>query len=463
MNVTLINPPAPHIETSSVLGITVPPLGLAYLAAVLEKEGHSVRIIDAQALGISQPQIKREIAKDQPDILGVTSTTASIWEALAIVKAARETCPGAITVLGGPHATFLPTEVLRKCPQLDVVCVGEGERTILELAQTIKRKETLSSVRGIVYRSGDQIVKTSPQPLIDDLDFLPFPARHLLPMNRYTILGEKAIIGHIMSSRGCPFNCTFCASSFLFGKKFRGRSPRNVVDEIEEVVSQYNPQSIEFSDDEFTLDRKRVEGICEEIKRRSLSIPWACSSRVDTISRELLRRMKEAGCTLIYYGVESGSQRILNLMRKGTTIKQAIDAIRWTKEVGIETLASYILGFPGETKKDIEKTITFAKKLNTDYAQFSLATPYPGTELYESAKKKGLLLTEDWTWYTAGKPIILTSDCTKEDLMRLLTKAYRSFYLSPGILLRHLRKRHLPLILRAIRSALPTILLKRLK
>ena len=461
MNVALINPPAPHIEASSVLGITVPPLGLAYLAAVLERGGHSVRIIDAQALGILLPQIKREIERDQPDIVGVTSTTPTMREALAIVEATKEACPGAITVVGGPHVTFLPAETLRECPQLDVVCVGEGERTMHELTQTIERKASLANVRGIVYRSGDHIVKTPPQPLIDDLDSLPFPARHLLPMDRYTILGKKSLIGHIMTSRGCPFNCTFCASSLLFGKRFRGRSPKNVVDEIEQVVSKYNPGSIEFSDDEFTLDRKRAEDICEEIKRRGLGILWACSSRVDTVSRELLRKMRAAGCFLIYYGVESGSQRILNLVRKGTRIKRVIDAIKWTKEVGIETLASYIIGFPGETKEDIEKTITFAKRLSTDYAQFSLATPYPGTELYDSAKEKGLLLTEDWSQYTAGKPIILNNDCSKEDLMRLLTKAYKSFYLSPRILLRHLRKRHLPLILRAIRSALPTILLKR--
>lgn len=461
MRVILINPSAPHIEASSLLGITVPPLGLAYLAAVLEKDGHSVRIIDASAVGIPLPQIKHEMEKDQPNIVGVTSTTPTIREALATIKTVKGGCPNAITVIGGPHVTFLPAETLRECPQLDVVCIGEGERTILELAQAIERKASLSSVRGIVYRSGDRIVKTQPQPVIDDLDSLPFPARHLLPMDKYTIFGRKSVIGHLLTSRGCPFSCTFCASSLILGKRFRGRSPKSVVNEIEQVVSKYNLGSIEFSDDEFTLDRKRAEGICDGIKRRGLDILWACSSRVDTVSKELLRKMKEAGCFLIYYGVESGSQRILNLMRKGTRIKRVIDAIRWTKEVGIETLASYIIGFPGETREDMEKTISFAKRLSTDYAQFSLATPYPGTELYDSAKETGLLLTEDWSQYTAGKPIILNNNCSKEDLMRLLAKAYKCFYLSPGILLRHLRKRHLPLILRAIQSALPTILLKR--
>lgn len=463
MYVTLINPPAPHVEVFSVLGITVPPLGLAYLAAVLEEDGHLVRIIDAQALRIPLPQIKREIKRDEPDIVGVTSTTPTIREALAIVKAVKEACPDATTILGGPHATFLPAETLRECPQLDVVCVSEGERTMLELTRAIENKAGLARVRGIIYRCGDHIVKTSSQPLIEDLDSLPFPARHLLPMERYTVLGKKSIIVHLMTSRGCPYNCIFCGSSLLFGKRFRGRSPKNVVDEIEEVVSRYNPASIEFSDDEFTLDHKRVEGICDEIRRRGLNIPWACSSRVDTVSKELLRKMKKAGCFLIYYGVESGSQHILNLMRKGTRIRQAIEAIRWTKEVGIETLASYIIGFPGETKEDIEKTITFARKLNTDYAQFSLATPYPGTELYNSAKEKELLLNEDWSQYTAGKPIILNSECSKRDLIRLLTKAYKSFYLSPRILLHHLRKHRLSLILKAIQSTLPIVILKQFR
>ena len=446
----MVNPPAPQVETFSLLGITVPPLGLAYLAAVLENDGHSVRIIDAPTLNLSLSQIGRELEHDQPDIVGVTSTTPTIYEALSVIRKAKRVCPNAVTVVGGPHASFFAAETLKECKELDVVCRGEGERTTVELAQAIERKEGLSKVKGIIFRSGDNIVETTPQPWIKDLDSLPFPARHLLPMDKYTILGKRSTIGNIISSRGCPFNCAFCASSLLFGRIFRARSPKNVVDEMEQLIYGYHPETIEFSDDLFTLDKKRTEAICDEIKRRGLDIAWACSSRVDTISRALLQKMKRAGCMLIYYGVESGSQRILNLMKKHVRIEQIVKAIRWTKEVGIETLASFIIGFPGETREDVEKTIAFAKKLDTDYAQFSFATPYPGTELYRLAKEKGLLLTEDWSQYTAGKPIIAVDDSTKDDLIKLLKKAYQRFYLSPKLLLRHLRRCRFSLFFKVI-------------
>lgn len=453
MKITLVNPPTPCIESFSVLGITVPPLGLAYLAAVLESEGHTVDVIDASALGMPVPEIKRKIARNQPEIVGVTSTTPTIQEALTILHAVKNVCPDAVTVLGGPHVSFLPVETMERYAQIDVACIGEGELTVLELIGAIERKASLSDVRGIAYRSHGSIRKTQPRSMISDLDSLPFPARHLLPMNRYTILGKKSTIGNIITSRGCPYSCVFCESSLLFGKRFRARSPKNVVDEMEQVIADYEPKTIEFSDDLFTLNRKRAEAICDEVKRRGLDVPWACSSRVDTVSRKLLRKMREAGCFLIFYGVESGSQRILDQMKKGISLKQVVDAIKWTNEIGIETLASFIIGFPSETTNDIKKTIAFAKKLDTEYAQFSFATPYPGTELYKIAKKENLLITEEWSEYTAGKPIIATSDCSKEDLTRILKQAYMSFYLSPKIWLRHLRKRRLSFFLQAIQLA----------
>ena len=406
------------------------------------------------ALGSSLSSIEHEVAKDEPRIIGVTSTTPTIQDALMVVEAVKRTCPNAVTLMGGPHATFVPSETLRKCSQLDIVCVGEGERTIHELAQAVEGKASLSNVRGIVYRSGNHIAEAPPQLLINDLDSLPFPARHLLPMSRYTILGKKATIGHVITSRGCPFNCIFCASSLLFGRKFRARSPKNVIDEVEEVVSDYDPDTLEFTDDLFTLNHRRVEAICDEMKTRRLDVPWACSSRVDTVSRELLLKMREAGCTFIFYGVESGSQRTLNQMRKGITIKQIEDAVRWAKEVGIETLASFIIGWPNETIDDIKNTLAFAKRLDTDYAQFSFATPYPGTELYNLAKKERLLLTENWSEYTAARPIIYTGECSTEELARSLLQAYKSYYLSPRILLRNLRKGRASLLLQAVRLSL---------
>ncbi|MEM3018402.1 MAG: radical SAM protein, partial [Candidatus Bathyarchaeia archaeon] len=261
---------------------------MAYLASTLEEDGHTVKIIDASALRTSLSSIEREVREDRPGIIGVTSTTPTIRDALITIEAVKRACPDALTVIGGPHATFLPSETLRKCSQLDIVCVKEGERTIRELARAVEDRLPLSNVRGIVYRSGDHVTEAPPQPLISNLDSLPFPARHLLPMNHYTVLGKKATVEHVVTSRGCPFICIFCASSLLFGREFRARSARNVIDEVEEVVSDYSPDTLEFTDDLFTLNHRRVEDICDEMKTRRLDVPWACSSRVDTVSRELL-------------------------------------------------------------------------------------------------------------------------------------------------------------------------------
>lgn len=451
----LVNPPAPHIEAFSVVGIKVPPLGLAYLASVLERDGHDAKIIDAPALELSTSQIKNELDKEQPEIIGVTATTPTVYNAFEVIRAAKEVCPDSFTVLGGPHPSFLPIETLKECPVLDAVCIGEGEETVVELAEAMKRDRKLSDVKGISFKSkGNAAMKTLPRPLIKELDSLPFPAWHLLPMDKYTVLGKKSVICHIMSSRGCPFQCTFCSSSLLFGKRYRARSAKNVVDEMEYLASKYHPESIEFSDDEFTLDRRRTEAICDEIKERRLSVPWACSSRVDTISNSLLEKMKKAGCFFIYYGIESGSQRVLNLIKKGIRIEQVEKTVRLTKEAGINTLGSFIIGFPDETKKEIEETVKLSRKLKLDYAQFSIATPYPGTELYEVAKREGLLLTEDWSKYTAAKPVMAMKNLNVEEISKLFRKAYMKFYLSPKILLPNLSRYVLPVLKMTTRSLL---------
>lgn len=444
LKITLINPPSHNAELFSI-GIKAPPLGLAYLASMLEKSGHEVKIIDAPALDLSIPQIKDILSKDQPEIIGITASTPMIHDAYNVARAAKEVCPNSTVILGGPHPTFLPIETLQECPSADIVCIGEGEETIVELAETIKGKMDLSGVRGIAFRTRDgRIVRTEPRPLIRDLDSLPFPAWHLLSMDKYTVLGKKAVICHVMSSRGCPFQCIFCSSSRVFGKKYRARSAKNVVDEIEFLVSEYNPGSIEFSDDEFTLNQKRTEEICSELKRRGIDIAWACGSRVDTISRSLLRKMREAGCSFIYYGIESASQRILDFIKKGITIEQIKRAVEMTKEAGIKMMGSFIVGFPDETREEIKSTLHFPKKLNIDYVQFTIATPYPGTELYEMAKRENLLLTEDWSWYTTLRPVMALKNISVKELQRLIKRAYISFYLSPKVLKENFGRYALP-------------------
>ena len=448
MKVVLINPRTPRVEVSKFLRITVPPMGLAYLAAVLERKGYPVKIIDAQALGLNSSQLRARLEKERPDIIGATAVTSTIYDAMAATKVGKEACPEAFTILGGPHVTFLPVQTLRECPQLDAVCIGEGEETILDLTRTLEQKENLANVRGVAYRKGRKVKKNLPRPLISDLDSLPFPARHLLPLDKYTVLGAPHRMAILVSSRGCPFNCVFCSSSRMFGKKFRARSAKNTVDEMEHIVEEYDIHSMEFADDTFTLVKKRVEDICYEVRKRRLDVTWACSSRTDTVTKELLVKMRKAGCSLIFYGIESCSQRVLDLMNKGEEFKQILRAIRWTKDAGIEAYGSFILGFPGETKAELEATINFAKKTGVDFAEFSTITAFPGSPLYEIARKENALLTEDWSRYTAGKPNIVNPEVTPQELSKYLKKAYISFYTWPRVVFHHLLKGRLYFIKR---------------
>jgi len=455
MRILLINPPQPTtMETFSTLGIVAPPLGLAYLAGVLEREGYSVSILDAPALNASYRQIRSEMERIKPDVVGLTSTTATINQAVEVSKIAEEVCPDASVVIGGPHVSFTAEETLLENPSIDIVCIGEGENTLFEFVQTQEDGGNLAHVKGIAYRRKDGgVVTNSRRELIEDLDDLPFPARHLLPVDRYSVLG-KFFPATIMTSRGCPFNCIFCSSSLLFGRRFRARSPKNVVGEVESVYDDFRCKYVEFLDDTFTLNSKRVNEICQELRDRNLGVQWVCSSRVDTITRELMQRMKDAGCIMIYFGVESGDQSIIEMMKKGIRIEQSVKAIRWAKEVGIKTVGSFIIGIPGETKQAIKQTIRFAKKLNPDFAQFSIATPYPGTELYDAARKHNWLKIRGWSEYTVLRPIIETVDFSKNELSHLLTEAYLKFYLRPEKLIFSIKEGYFQKVARGFASYL---------
>ncbi len=446
VKVLLVNPPpvVSQNEITDRFQILTPPLGLAYLAGILEKHEYPVKIIDGIALELSLSKLQRIIEKEQPRIIGVTSTTSQIFDAKKAIRIAKEVCPECFTVIGGAHVTFLPLETLNDPiygQYLDAVCIGEGEQTLLELTKTIEKNGDLSKVRGIAYRDNSSVKINEPRPLLDDLDSLPWPTRHLLPMEKYKILGKESDIGHIYTSRGCPFNCIFCSSNKVLGTRFRARSPQSVVDEFEHLVNEYDPMSIEFADDLFTLNRKRVTKICRELKKRHLNdVPWACSSRINVTTKSMLAEMKKAGCFLIYYGIESGSQRVLNLMKKQLRIKKIVEVVKWTQETGINVLGSFLFGIPGETTAEMEQTIRFARKLGLLYTQFSIATPYPGTELFNIARANNYLITTDWSKFTSGKPILETEDFTAEDLKYYLRKAYISFYLSPRVLFHQLVK-----------------------
>lgn len=430
MKVLLINPPYSSSKYKFI-GLVAPPLGISYIAAVLENEGVNVKIIDSPALELNWEDLRREIHDFSPDIIAITAVTPTIENALKTAMIARETCPQALIVLGGYHATFTYSELIKR-EFIDVVVLGEGEYTFLDLAKNIEKDGDLRDVRGIVTKE----FQTPFRPVIDDLDTLPFPARHLLPMDKYKILNMKLTTGTMISGRGCPFQCSFCASSAMHGNKLRMRSSENVVDEMEHLISEHDAKMIAFMDDTFTLNQKRVYQICDEIQDRGIDNYWGCTARVDTLNEDLLRKMKEAGCITLFVGVESADQQRLNELNKRTTINRINKAFYLTKKYGIRTIASVVLGMPGDTRESIENTINYVKHLEPSYAIFSLATPYPGTDFYQKALKQNLIKVNDWSKYTLLSPVLETVDCSLDELKKLQKKAFRQFYLRPNYLIR---------------------------
>lgn len=438
MDTLLINPYDENAVKNG-LGFISPPMNLMYLAGALEDASYQVRIVDDDLEQLGYDKISKIISKESPAVVGITATTSTIKNALEYAKLAKSMSPDSLTVIGGPHTTFMPVETLESCTDVDAVVIGEGEFTMVELVDksTDEYKGKLSDVNGIAYRDNDNIKLNSPRELIKDLDSLPFPARHLVPFESYGTTKDKS--SDMITSRGCVYNCAYCSSSRIMGKKFRARSPENVVDEIEQVKETYNLEKIAFIDDTFMLNKRRANEIADGITGRGLDIGFVASSRVDMVNKSLLKKLEGAGLTTLYYGVESGSQRILDLMKKGITLKQVESAVQSAKDVGVGVLTSFILGFPGETTEEMDKTIDFSIKLNADYSQFSILTPFPGTPIYQELKEKNLLDTENWKNYTVMKSVIKYEKLglSKQLVERKLAEAYLKFYSRPRYLLKH--------------------------
>lgn len=303
---------------------------------------------------------------------------------------------------------------------------------MLELVKALENGSDLKEVKGIATKD----FVTPSREIIEDLDTIPFPARHLLPMDEYKILNIKLPTGTMISGRGCPYQCSFCSSAAMHGKKLRMRSAENVVDEMEHLIHDHNAEMIAFMDDTFTLNKKRVLDICDEMKERDLDVYWGCTTRVDTLSKSLMEKMRDAGCITMFMGVESADQQMLDSVKKRTTINKVKSAFDLARRYDIRTIASVVLGMPGDSRENILKTINFVKSLNPNYAIFSLATPYPGTLFYKEAVSENLIKVNDWSKYTLLSPVLETMDCSLEELKRLQKKAFRSFYLRPGYLLR---------------------------
>jgi radical SAM superfamily enzyme YgiQ (UPF0313 family) len=403
-------------------------IGLGYLAAVLEKNQYQVDVIDCQVLKLSLEDFRSEISKRQPNIVGVTSSTLSYKTALKLIKIAKEACPNCITVAGGPHVTFWDDKALQECPELDIVVRKEGENTLLELVQRIEAGKSYADVVGTTCRKDGKIVKNPDRPYIEDLDSLPFPARHLWPMERFR---EYEDILYLETSRGCVYWCEFCSTVRMHGRKYRMRSPKSVVDELEFLHKTYNINKFTFCDDAFTVDPSRTVALCNEILKRGLKIEWNCGTRVDMLTKELLAKMKEAGCVTVWFGVESGTQQVLDAMKKGITPELTMKVFGWIRELGMKPVPNVLFGFPGETKESAWKSIKFVEKIAPDDVSiYNIATPYPGTPLYDMVKEKGWLRVTDFDLYdNTTTPIFETPWLSMKDLGKLREGAFHHFYL----------------------------------
>lgn len=400
--VLLINPPHPFRE-----GVPVP-LSLTYLGAVLEEEGFEVDSLDLLVSSFSPEKVREKISSTDPQIVGITSVTRTYPISVEILKYCKEAKPSVKTVIGGPHVTFTAEETLQEFPWVDFVVRGEGEYTFRELSNRIVDGGDQFSVDGIAYRNErGKVIFTGERGLIEDLDELPFPKRNLMPLSKYRSLGSRC---GVITSRGCPFGCVFCVAPKMFGGEVRFRSPDLVVDEIEEILDL--GFEINLADDTFTLNHDHVYSILDEILDRGLEFEWTANARVDTVDRDLLKRMKDAGCNTVFYGVESGNPEVLEKSGKGINLEQVERAVELSKDVGLDVITSYILGLPGENRETLQETLDFADQIDTKHTVHVLA-PLPGTPLYENREEYGIeLISEDWERINADEPVtrVITED-----------------------------------------------------
>jgi len=416
-----------------------PPLNLCYLAAVLEKNGIKVEIIDSEAEELNKDETVKKILSSEPKIVGFSCTTPMIESVKYCAEKLKEANKDIKIVIGGPHITAMWENII-KLPYVDFCIRGEGEYPLLELSQTVLKNKDANGIANVVNKE-----KVNPlRPINENLDELPFPARHLLKIDRYaqaTIGKKKGNFQTVISSRGCPMMCVFCSAHITFGRKVRYRDPIKVVDEIEECIDKFKIENLGFLDDTLTLNKPHITKICEEIIKRGINkkIEWFCNGRVDTVDKEMLELMKKAGCYSISYGIESGSQRVLNILKKGFTLEQVEKAIKITKELGIHVHGYFILGSPTETKEDIEKTIKWAKHLDPDTVQFTILAPFPGTESYKMYldSTKNPLDFENFRFYD-DNVFFESEELPKEELLKLRKKAYQDFYLRPKYVIKRL-------------------------
>lgn len=432
MKIMLISPPTDS-AIKKVVGTTAPPLGLGYLASMVRDE-HDVIIVDSIAEELTFNDVRERIKKFDPDVVGISATTSMIPDAYKVAEIAKEINEDVKVVIGGPHVTFVPDRTMEECRYIDFIVRGEGEITFKELIRAIEKGGDFRKIKGISFRSNGKTINNPQRELIKNVDDIPLPSYNLLPMDKY--IADGVNFGTVVTSRGCPFNCIFCSSSTQFGKRWRGHSVERVIKELSILRNKYNVKAIEFLDDTFTLVKSRAIKIADKIRKEKLDISWTASSRVDTFSKEIAEAVHKSGAHTIYFGIESGTQKILNFIGKGITPEQSKTAVKNAKEAGLSAFGSFVIGFPQETKDDVKKTLKFSRRVGVDFVQYTIATAYPGTRLWDLALKENLFTTMDWRKFTTLDPTLKLKYFTKEEISKALELAYIKFYLRPKVLIK---------------------------
>jgi len=448
MKILLINPPAENTLKGNNPSIIDeergfnPPLGLLYLAGYLKNyTSHQVEVLDTQVEEMSYGAIDSRIREKKPDVVGITAMTFTLIDVLKTAKVAKSISKDIKVVLGGPHVYIYPEETI-SLEGLDFLVLGEGEVTFAELVDNIDDIERLKKIKGLVFKSNGQIYHTGLRELMTNLDTLPYPARELVPYKKYSsLIAKRQPITTMITSRGCPYNCSFCARPHL-GKRFRARTAKNVVQEMQECIKLGINEFLIY-DDTFSIDRQRVLDICDEIITKKLDIGWDIRIRIDTVDEEMLKKLKQANCERIHYGVEAGTEKILKVLKKGIHLDQVKEVFQLTKKVGISTLAYFMIGSPTETKEDILQTIEFAKKLNPDFVHLTITTPFPATAIYKKGIEDGIIKGDFWREFALApterfQPQYFEENLTSSELIELVDYAYKSFYTRPTYIVKEL-------------------------
>lgn len=417
------------------------PLGLAYLSAYLKKDQFRVSIFDMSIEKDPRKKLEAFIKRYNPLAAGITAFTQEICGASEVARDIKQWSPKTPVIIGGIHASALPVETLNEFSSFDYLVYGEGEETLSSLMKVLIYGGDIIKVKGVCFQNGKDVIVNEPREPFDDLDRLPFPDRDSLSLYRY-IPNEANYLRlpttGIMSSRGCPFDCSFC-SKRVFGRRVRMRSAENMIDEICWCQSRYGIKDFRFFDDNIGLFRERLEKFCSLIEERGLDISWNCYNRVDLVDSQILKMMKRAGCYHIKYGVEVGTEKGLRLINKGTTLRQAEEAVRLTKRYEIECKCSFMLGIPGEDMRDVQETIDFSRKLSPDLASFSILKPLPGSKIYEQAVAKGTLFHRDWSMYKKAGTTVMDIGISASLLNRKLDQAMKYFYFRPSYIWQRLK------------------------